>query len=415
MSMWKKVCAGMLSAALMTGAAGTVFAAESTDEVVSLVNQPGQPLVTTAAAKTEPAAPVAKTTAAKAEAPAKVELADKIVINLAARSLAAIRGNQKVALYPIGPGKTSTPTPTGYYKVIDKEVNPTWTDPGDASASIPSGPSNPLGYRWIGIGGNYGIHGTNHPDSVGHYVSNGCIRMHEEDVEKIYDMVEVGTPVEITYNRIVVEKTPDDQIAYYIYPDGYGWQNVTAADVDKWLAGYGVADFVNDADVEQKIAASDGNPTYVAKVYPLYVNGQKLKGKAVVQDGITYLPAVELAEADKISLGWKPEEKVLVSTYGQAVGYKKKDTLYCNADDVAALYHLEGGLDKNGAFDLKTKAKTQTTVPVVENGTAVKTDAEKAAAKTAETAKDVKAAAEKAETKAKTAATTAKAAEAKAK
>lgn len=413
--MWKKVCAGMLSAALMTGAAGTVFAAESTDEVVSLVNQPGQPLVTTAAAKTEPAAPVAKTTAAKAEAPAKVELADKLVINLAARSLAAIRGNQKVALYPIGPGKTSTPTPTGYYKVIDKEVNPTWTDPGDASASIPSGPSNPLGYRWIGIGGNYGIHGTNHPDSVGHYVSNGCIRMHEEDVEKIYDMVEVGTPVEITYNRIVVEKTPDDQIAYYIYPDGYGWQNVTAADVDKWLAGYGVADFVNDADVEQKIAASDGNPTYVAKVYPLYVNGQKLKGKAVVQDGITYLPAVELAEADKISLGWKPEEKVLVSTYGQAVGYKKKDTLYCNADDVAALYHLEGGLDKNGTFDLKTKAKTQTTVPVVENGTAVKTDAEKAAAKTAETAKDVKAAAEKAETKAKTAATTAKAAEAKAK
>lgn len=87
-----------------------------------------QPLVTTAAAKTEPAAPVAKTTAAKAEAPAKVELADKLVINLAARSLAAIRGNQKVALYPIGPGKTSTPTPTGYYKVIDKEVNPTWTD-----------------------------------------------------------------------------------------------------------------------------------------------------------------------------------------------------------------------------------------------------------------------------------------------
>ena len=83
-------------------------------------------------------------------------------------------------------------------------------------------------------------------------------------------MVEVGTPVDITYNRVVVEKTPDDQIAYYIYPDGYGWQNVTAADVNKWLAGYGVADFVTDADVEQKIQASDGNPTYIAKVYPLY-------------------------------------------------------------------------------------------------------------------------------------------------
>lgn len=389
MTMWKKVCAGMLSAALVTSAAGTVFAAESSDEVVSLVTQPGQPLVTTTTAKTTAAAP-AKETAAKAEAPAKVELADKLVINLAARSLAAIRDNQKVTLYPVGPGKVSTPTPTGYYKVIDKEVNPTWTDPGDASASIPSGPSNPLGYRWIGIGGNYGIHGTNHPDSVGHYVSNGCIRMHEEDVEKIYDMVEVGTPVEITYNRIVVEKTPDDQIAYYIYPDGYGWQNVTTVDVNKWLAGYGVSDFVTDADVEQKIQASDGNPTYVAKVYPLYVNGQKLKGKAVVQDDITYLPAVDLAEAAKVSLGWKPEEKVLVSSYGQAVGYKKKDTLYCNADDVATLYHLDGGLNA-GKFELKTQAKKQETVPVVENGTA-KTEAEVYAEATKETAKNAKAA-----------------------
>ena len=372
MTMWKKVCAGMLSAALVTSAAGTVFAAESSDEVVSLVTQPGQPLVTTTA-KTTAAAP-AKETAAKAEAPAKVELADKLVINLAARSIAAIRDNQKVALYPVGPGKVSTPTPTGYYKVIDKEVNPTWTDPGDASASIPSGPSNPLGYRWIGIGGNYGIHGTNHPDSVGHYVSNGCIRMHEEDVEK----------------------TPDDQIAYYIYPDGYGWQNVTTADVNKWLAGYGVSDFVTDADVEQKIQASDGNPTYVAKVYPLYVNGQKLKGKAVVQDDITYLPAVDLAEAAKVSLGWKPDEKVLVSSYGQAVGYKKKDTLYCNADDVATLYHLDGGLNA-GKFELKTHAKKQETVPVVENGKAVengtaKTEAKVYAEATKETAKNAKAA-----------------------
>ncbi|MCQ1533146.1 L,D-transpeptidase [Mitsuokella jalaludinii] len=388
--MWKKVCAGMLIAALLTGAAGTVFAAEANDDVVSLVTQPGQPLVTTTT-KTTAAAPV-KETAAKAEAPAKVELADRLVINLAARSIAAIRDNQKVALYPIGPGKVSTPTPTGYYKVIDKEVNPTWTDPGSAT-SIPSGPDNPLGYRWIGIGGNYGIHGTNHPDSVGHYVSNGCIRMHEEDVEKIYDMVEVGTPVDITYNRVVVEKTPDDQIAYYIYPDGYGWQNVTTADVNKWLAGYGVADFVTDADVEQKIQASDGNPTYIAKVYPLYVNGQKLKGKAVVQDDITYLPAVDLAEAAKVSLGWKPDEKVLVSSYGQAVGYKKKDTLYCNADDAATLYHLDGGLNA-GKFELKT-AKKQEVVPVVENGKSVesgaaKTDAEVYAEATKETAKDVK-------------------------
>lgn len=395
---WKKICAGMLSAALLTGAATTTFAAEEqSDKTVTLYNQPGAPLPEAPKAATTTAAVVPAATTAAAEAPQKVELADKLVINLAARSLAAVRNNQKVALYPIGPGKTSTPTPTGYYKVIEKEINPIWTDPGDPTNSIPSGPSNPLGYRWIGIGGNYGIHGTNRPDSVGHYVSNGCIRMHEEDVEKVFDMVEVGTPVEITYNRIVVEKTPDNQIAYYVYPDGYGWQNVTAADVEKWLAGYGVADFVNDADVEQKVAASDGTPNYVAKVYPLYVNGTKLKGKAVVQDDIVYLPAVELAQASKVSLGWKPEEKVLLSTYGQAVGYQKKDTLYCNSDDIGTLYHLDGGLDKEGKYVLKNQAAAVKTETAVKEAAVAETKAEGT----------VKAAETKAEAKAETAAKTA--------
>ena len=112
-----------------------------------------------------------------------------------------------------------------------------------------------------------------------------------------------------------------------------------------------------------------------------------------MQDDITYLPAVDLAEAAKVSLGWKPDEKVLVSSYGQAVGYKKKDTLYCNADDAATLYHLDGGLNA-GKFELKT-AKKQEVVPVVENGKSVesgaaKTDAEVYAEATKETAKDVK-------------------------
>mgnify|MGYP000682982655 CR=1 FL=1 len=108
---WKKICAGMLSAALLTGAATTTFAAEEqSDKTVTLYNQPGAPLPEAPKAATTTAAVVPAATTAAAEAPQKVELADKLVINLAARSLAAVRNNQKVALYPIGPGKTSTPT-----------------------------------------------------------------------------------------------------------------------------------------------------------------------------------------------------------------------------------------------------------------------------------------------------------------
>jgi len=298
-------------------------------------------------------------TAAAAE---QAEVNKRIVINLAARSIALFKNDEKVYLFPIGPGKASTPTPTGYYEIKSKDVDPSWTDPA-TGYSIASGEDCPLGYRWMQIYGNYGIHGTNNPDSIGHYVSNGCIRMYEEDVEKLFDAVDVGTPVEITYNRVVVEKAPDSTIVYYIYPDGYGWQSISVADVKNWLKGYGVENFESDAAIEKKISASDGEPTYIAKVYPLFVNGKKVDGKAVVQGDVTYLPVVDVAQTLNVSTGWRPNDQVLVSAFGEAVGYNKKDVLYCNADDAAKLFHVDGGLTKKGTYELKTVANT--IVPVV--------------------------------------------------
>ena len=225
------------------------------------------------------------------------------------------------------------------------------------------------GYRWMEIKGNYGIHGTNKPESIGHYVSNGCIRMLEQDVEALFDLVEIGTPVEITYNRIVVEKDDKGTIVYYIYPDGYDRQPLTVEDVKGWLAGYGVEAFEPDASIEKKIKASDGQPTFIAKAYPLTVNGERVKGKAIVKDDITYLPAADIAQALKISLGWKPSEEILVSSLGEAVGIEKKDKLYCNADDVAALFKVDGGINKQGIYALKST--TQAIVPFVKDGSPV--------------------------------------------
>ena len=331
---WKRLCAGVLCALLMTGGAVSMAeCAENTGETATVEKPAGE---------------------------------RKIVINLAARSLALLENDKKIRLYPIGPGKESTPTPVGYYSIRSKDINPTWIDPSDPEFSIPSGEANPLGYRWMELQGNYGIHGTNKPESIGHYVSNGCIRMMEKDVEALFDMVEIGTPVEITYNRIVVEKIDDGTIVYYIYPDGYDRQSLTVADVSNWLAGYGVKDFESDASIEQKIKDADGQPTFVAKAYPLTVNGQKLKGKAVIKGDVTYLPAAEIAQALKISLGWKPTEEILVSSLGEAVGIKKKETLYCNADDAAALFKVDGGINKQGVYALKSTS--QAIVPLVQDG-----------------------------------------------
>lgn len=71
---------------------------------------------------------------------------------------------------------------------MQKVVNPTWY-PSEGGIVPPDDPRNPLGTRWIGIGGSYGIHGTRDPDSIGKAESRGCIRMRNRDVEELYDML----------------------------------------------------------------------------------------------------------------------------------------------------------------------------------------------------------------------------------
>jgi len=278
----------------------------------------------------------------------------KIYINVASRLMMLYDGNTRLAMYHLGLGKVSTPTPTGYYKIKEKVINPSWIDPSDPEYEIPSGSDNPLGYRWMQIWGNYGIHGTNNPASIGGYVSNGCIRMNERDVEELFDAVEVGTPVEITYNRVVVEKTPEDDVAYYIYPDGYGMQNVNVEDVTKWLEPFGVLPFESEYEISQKIEAADGEPTFIGKPYNIEINGELTKptdanntrffAKAVLRDGISYLPVVPIAKILRMKLEWNKTEASLKSKFGKVICYERKGQLYCNADDAMILFNIEGGL-----------------------------------------------------------------------
>ena len=67
----------------------------------------------------------------------------KIFINSASRLMTFYDGDVKVAVYHLGLGKVSTPTPTGYFKITEKAVNPSWIDPSDPEYEIPSGPNNP--------------------------------------------------------------------------------------------------------------------------------------------------------------------------------------------------------------------------------------------------------------------------------
>jgi lipoprotein-anchoring transpeptidase ErfK/SrfK len=124
----------------------------------------------------------------------------RIVINLSQFKLRLIRDGKVVKTYEIAIGQPAYPTPTGTYKVVTKEKNPTWIPPSSPWAKglgpIPPGPGNPLGTRWIGTSAPaVGMHGTYADYSVGTPASHGCLRMHIPDVEELYDQVSVGMPV----------------------------------------------------------------------------------------------------------------------------------------------------------------------------------------------------------------------------
>ena len=112
-----------------------------------------------------------------------------------------------VYTHPIGIGKVGWSTPEGTTKVVSKEKNPVWRPTASIRAEhkkngdtlpavVPAGPDNPLGNRKFTLGWpSYLIHGTNKPYGVGLRSSHGCMRLYPEDVEKLFDMVPVGTQV----------------------------------------------------------------------------------------------------------------------------------------------------------------------------------------------------------------------------
>jgi lipoprotein-anchoring transpeptidase ErfK/SrfK len=90
----------------------------------------------------------------------------------------------------------------GYLLINGKYVHPEWSPPAAVRRDKPNlpkvirggSPGNPMGFAAMSLaGGEYAIHGTNQPGSIGHFVSYGCIRMYNEDIRDLYGRVGVGT------------------------------------------------------------------------------------------------------------------------------------------------------------------------------------------------------------------------------
>jgi lipoprotein-anchoring transpeptidase ErfK/SrfK len=139
----------------------------------------------------------------QSEAPRPVR---RIVVSIPERKLAVVENGRVLKTFDTAVGAAKSPSPTGDFSIVIRLADPTWYGPGKVVAP---GKGNPLGTRWIGISRKgYGIHGTNSPKSIGRAASHGCIRLRNQDVEELYDMVAVGDVVELRAETLLAAGVP---------------------------------------------------------------------------------------------------------------------------------------------------------------------------------------------------------------
>jgi len=124
-----------------------------------------------------------------------------ILVNRETFTLRLFKHLKLVRTFRIAVGRAGLETPAGLYRINDKQVNPSWHVPlsawaGDlAGRIIPPGPADPIKSRWLGFWDGAGIHGTDEISSIGSAASHGCIRMTIPDVEALYPLVPLHTPI----------------------------------------------------------------------------------------------------------------------------------------------------------------------------------------------------------------------------
>ena len=154
-----------------------------------------------------------------------------LVVNVPQRMLFVSIGGS-VEGFPVALGRRDWPTPLGEFSVVAREENPTWDVPTSIQAEmrregrtvvqkVPPGPANPLGAFWLGLSlGSVGVHGTNAPLSIFRHVTHGCVRLHPDDIARVYPLVPLGTRGRVVYEPILLAATPEG-VFLEAHPDIY--------------------------------------------------------------------------------------------------------------------------------------------------------------------------------------------------
>lgn len=233
---------------------------------------------------------------------------DYLVLNVAARRLYFYRDGTLARVYQTAVGHPTHHTPIGHYSILCRTKNPTWY-PLDGRPPVPPGPANPLGTRWMAwLASGYGLHGTNVDSSIGKAVSHGCVRMHNAEVEALFDQIQVGTPFDVVYEP--VELTGFGQgFVLTLFPDIYSRVGDYAAFLDSRLSLAGV-----QLDAAQRAWLLVSVPTLGAvsldTASPVYVGTHPIQtpvlGTGPAPDGQPLVLVRAVGETLGLAVAWDP-------------------------------------------------------------------------------------------------------------
>ena len=199
-----------------------------------------------------------------------------IVINIAEMRLFLLppRDWGTVSTFPVSVGEQGKETPVGKFSVVDKIKNPAGHVPTtireerpDLPVEVPPGPDNPMGSRALRLSkGTVLIHGTNRPWGIGTRNTHGCVRLYEEDIARLFGMVDNGTPV-VVVNQPVKVAVEGDRVFLEIHDYGDG-RNLYR-ETQRLLNAKGLSDRIDPDKVREANRERSGIVVDVSKRQPV--------------------------------------------------------------------------------------------------------------------------------------------------
>jgi len=192
-----------------------------------------------------------------------------LIVNIPQRMLFYLVNGEVMGAYPIAPGKPDWQTPLGEFTILSKEKDKAWIVPVSIQeemreegkpvlTEVPPGPDNPLGRYWIGLSlPAIGIHGTIVPTSLYDFRSHGCIRLHPDDVEALYTLVNRGTPGDIIYQPLLIGMH-EGRVYLEAHRDAYGRGKAGLKAAQSLATALGLYDRVDWSKAAMVLKAREG-------------------------------------------------------------------------------------------------------------------------------------------------------------